>query len=243
MPEDEAIVLKVFDHGESDKIITLYTASFGKITAIAKGAKRSKRRFVNKLEPFTHLIITFATNKYSSLVRIDEAVLLAPFAELRSDYQRFTCASLICELLLNWLPEHDSDPGIFPLLTKTMAQLGQQRPLTTLLFFHLHLLSLLGFHLHLTDCHGCGRQHGPFRFHPACGGILCPTCQQQGNGYDSTPLSMGTLKILCRARELPMAKWPRLTPSPQSIREAKTLFQVYTSYLLQRDIHSWKLLN
>ena len=243
MPESEAIVLKVFDHGESDKIITLFTADYGKITAIAKGAKRSKRRFVNKLEPFTHLFINFATNKYSSLVRIDEAELLAPFASLRSDYQRFTCASLICELLLNWLPEHDSNQPLFPLLTQTLTQLGQQRPITTLLFFHLHLLTLLGFHLHLRDCQNCGNQQGPFYFQPASGGIWCQHCRQQNKSAPlASGLSLGTIKILNRARELPMNKWPRLSLSPQSIKEAKSLFQGYTNYLLQRDINSWKLL-
>lgn len=77
--ESEAVVLKIFDHGESDKIITFFTSDFGKITAIAKGAKRSKKRFVAKLELFNHLQIYFADNKYSSLVRVDEAELLNPF--------------------------------------------------------------------------------------------------------------------------------------------------------------------
>ncbi len=241
--ETEAIVLKVFDHGESDKIITLYTEGYGKITAIAKGAKRSKRRFVNKLEPFSHLIITFATNKYSSMVRIDEAELLAPFPQLRSDYQRFSCASLICELVLNWLPDHDADHTLFTLLTWSMSQLGEQRPLTTLLFFHLHLLTLLGFHLHLENCQHCGGKEGPFLFHPETGGILCKGCQKTSGMAAGIPLSLGTLKILTRARDLPMTKWPRLSFSNQSIGEAKALFQAHTSYLLQRDIHSWKQIN
>ena len=48
-----AIVLRSFDYGESDRIITFYTDDFGKLTGIAKGARRSKRRFPNALELFS----------------------------------------------------------------------------------------------------------------------------------------------------------------------------------------------
>ena len=48
-------VAAVFDYGESDKIVTFLTRDLGKVTGIAKGAKHSKRRFVNVLEPFTHV--------------------------------------------------------------------------------------------------------------------------------------------------------------------------------------------
>ena len=46
-----ALVLRGRTHGESDKIVTFLTRDWGKVTGIAKGAKRSQRRFVNVLEP------------------------------------------------------------------------------------------------------------------------------------------------------------------------------------------------
>jgi DNA repair protein RecO (recombination protein O) len=48
----EAIVLRAIDYGESDRIVTFCTADFGKIRGIAKGARRSRKRFANALEPF-----------------------------------------------------------------------------------------------------------------------------------------------------------------------------------------------
>ena len=50
-----AVVVRARVFGESDKIVTFLTRDLGKVTGIAKGAKRSKRRFVNVLEPFTHV--------------------------------------------------------------------------------------------------------------------------------------------------------------------------------------------
>ncbi len=83
-----AIVLKVMDFGESDKIVTFYTLGYGKLTGIAKGAKRSKKRFVNKLEYFTFLNITAVPGRRSSLSRIDQAELINPYPPLRENYQR-----------------------------------------------------------------------------------------------------------------------------------------------------------
>ena len=45
-----AIVLRSIPYGEADKIVTLYTLDFGKITGFAKGAKRSRKRFSNTLD-------------------------------------------------------------------------------------------------------------------------------------------------------------------------------------------------
>ena len=55
-----AFVLRVLDYGESDRIVTFYTEDFGKLKGIAKGAKRSRRRFANALEPFSCLEILFS---------------------------------------------------------------------------------------------------------------------------------------------------------------------------------------
>ena len=57
--ESGAIVLDTTDHGESDLIVTLFCQESGRVTAIAKGAKRSKKRFVNKLEFFTYLQVNY----------------------------------------------------------------------------------------------------------------------------------------------------------------------------------------
>ena len=56
--DTEAIVLDCRDHGESDKIVTFFCLDAGRLAGIAKGANRSKRRFVNKLELFSSLQLT-----------------------------------------------------------------------------------------------------------------------------------------------------------------------------------------
>ncbi len=245
--ETEAVVLKISDHGESDKIVTFFTSDFGKITAIAKGAKRSKKRFVAKLELFNHLQIFFVDNKFSSLVRIDEAELLNAFPALRANYDRFVCSTLTSELVLNWTADQDQDENLFHLLTWTFGQLTKNNPLPTLLLFQLHLLTLLGFHLHLSSCCQCGAELSTstrFSFFSPKNGLVCSQCVTlHPMNSANIPLSLGTIKLLEKARQLTVDKWPRLHFSKQSLKETMALFQSHNAFLLQRDILSWKELH
>ena len=51
----EAVVLRSIRYGEADRILHLYSATRGRIGAIAKGSRRSRSRFGGRLEPFFRL--------------------------------------------------------------------------------------------------------------------------------------------------------------------------------------------
>ena len=51
----EAVVLRSIRYGEADRIVHLYSATRGRIGAIAKGSRRPKSRFGGRLEPFFRL--------------------------------------------------------------------------------------------------------------------------------------------------------------------------------------------
>ena len=74
-----AIVLRTRPFGESDKIVSFLTENFGKITGIAKGAMRSRKRFVNSLEPFSLVNLCFQDRAHTNLVFILGAELAHGF--------------------------------------------------------------------------------------------------------------------------------------------------------------------
>src|SRR5271163_3653788 len=76
MPAEEstpAIVLRARDYAESDRIVTLLTPNFGKLSGIAKGAKASRKRFERKLEPFSCVTLFFRRRPHGQLVFITRA--------------------------------------------------------------------------------------------------------------------------------------------------------------------------
>lgn len=241
-----AIIIKVSDHGESDKIVTCYCPGVGKLTGIAKGAKRSKKRFVNKLEIFSLLEIYYTKGNRSSMVRIDQADLLCSFPTLRSHYDRYSNGSLLCELLLHWTTENDGDQQIFNLLVWALECLDRGEPLTrTVILFQVKLFDHLGYRPHMGGCIDCGchdSSGAPYQFSSSRGGLVCRNCN-----HDSVaahiPLSLSTAKLLHRAQTMPRDKISRLQFSPASSREAVTLLKRYNNDLLQREINSWRALS
>jgi DNA repair protein RecO (recombination protein O) len=243
-----AIVLRVQDLGESDKIVTFYSKQEGKLAGIAKGAKKSKKRFSNKLEIFSLLQVFYdeRSRTRSGLFRIDEAELLNPYISLRLNYDRYVSGVLACELIYCWSRDYDPDNNIFNLLLWILQSLDRgSSPREAQIFFQIKLYTLLGYKLNLEGCLKCGNtnQSGmPYVFHPARHGLICRNCSSEAVSPDDIPLSINTIKLLRHAQELPLEKLARLRFSEASIREALLLFKVYGHYLLQREIAAWKFL-
>lgn len=247
LQQNLAIVLQVKDHGDSDKIVTMYTREHGKIVLIAKGAKRSKKRFVNKLELFSLLHIYFSPSRHSSLMRLDQADLVAPFPALRGNYDLYIAASLLCELVQHWTREHDSDEELFRLLLWALEGLvvagsGVNR---TIIFFHIKMLDILGYRPDLTGCLDClalGVPRVVYRFSPLRNGLVCSRCEPAAAG-NSQPLSIQTIQLLRRVQDMEQGKLERLQFSLTATREAIALLKRYDAHLLQREVQSWNFLN
>ena len=237
------IILRVSDLGESDKIVTFFSLQAGKMAGVAKGAKKSKKRFSNKLEIFTLLEVMYDDRDRAGLVRIAEAELLTPFMSLRQDYSRYVNAALACELIYYWTRDHDADKHIFYLLLWALQSIDRGTPaLMVQIFFQVKLYTLLGYRLQLSGCSKCensGQSGIPYIFHPGRHGLLCRSCSPEQVLRETSSLSLNTIKLLQQAQALPMEKLERLRFSESSIREALQLFKAYGQYLLQREIAAW----
>ena len=242
----KAVVLKVSDLGESDKIVTFYSREYGKVAGIAKGAKRSKKRFSNKLEIFSLLDILYAGRSQAGLFTIVEAELLHPFMSLRENYDRYVGAALACELIYYWSKDYDADNYIFDLLVWALQNIDRgQSSRVILIFFQIKLYTLLGYKLDLSGCIKCGiagPSGRPYVFHSGRHGLVCRNCGPSAGSRETVSLSMNTVKLLEHAQGAAMEKLERLRFSDASIREAQLLFRMYGQYLLQREIKAFTFL-
>ena len=243
--ETPAVVLDCRDHGESDIIVTFFCQGLGRLTGIAKGAKRSKKRFVNKLELFTSLKIRHTVPASHRLSFIAEAELLESFLKLRQNFSCYTTATTIREFLLLATREAEGDEDIYPLLIWALHSLNSNsQPRTILVFFLIRLFSTIGYSPSL---HQCGKCHDPiggttrYVFSHSAGSVLCRNCQQSVPA-NTVPVTSGTLKTLITARTSPLNRLHRLGLNPNSQREALSLLHAYGRQLFQREIVSWKAL-
>jgi DNA repair protein RecO (recombination protein O) len=242
-----AVVLKVADYGESDKIITFYSLTAGRQVGFAKGAKKSNKRFVNKLEMFSWLEIGYSRRRQDAMAYITEADLLDSFASLRCDFKKYAAASLITELVLSWTKENDPDEALYSTILWALKNLNSNTPsLPTIIIFQLKLLKIVGYQPCLSECVDCGSLNlaaKPFHFNLGKGGLVCSRCRTETSFSSSLiPLSLSTIKILQSAQDMPLEKINRLRFSIASQKEALELFKKYDERLLQREIQSWEFL-
>jgi DNA repair protein RecO (recombination protein O) len=242
----EAIVLRLLDYGESDRIVTFCTPDHGKLRGIAKGARRSRRRFVNTLEPFCCSRILFSRRNPDSLALIEEAEAIDHFPAIRADLERTLAASYLIDLTDHFLPEDKKSPEVFHLLQAFLRLFeAEASPSEALLrFFELRLLKLVGYDPRLDRCLCCRQPVGDapaYRFRAVDGGLTCPSCGAAAPG--AVDVSLGTVRTLLMAREMAIESLGRLLLSPQSAEESRRLLAHFIRHLLGKEPKSLHVLN
>lgn len=182
-----AIVLRTREYGESDKIVTVLSRAAGKFSGIAKGAKRSQRRFPGTLEVFSHVTLDYKRRPHSELAFLDRAVLLQPWPRLLNTLERFTAASHVVELADKMSVESEVGDDLYRIVAATLARLNAAEPgPATLRLFELAALHASGYRPELVVCRGCTRplaaDRGPVRLVGSLGGALCSQCRAREEG-------------------------------------------------------------
>ena len=178
---DRAFLLRSVNYRESDRILTLFLENTGKISALAKGARKSWRRYGGALELFSLFEVSIVKNR-GNLWRLEEASLLSAHSELARDLSRMSAASFVLELARELTPENEPQSSVFQLIDKAFRILEDasgERARQIALATELKMLGLAGVGVSLQNCNACGTVvplGRPVRFHPARGGVVCTPC-------------------------------------------------------------------
>ena len=241
--ETPAVILYTIPYGESDLIVTLYSLEFGKIKGIAKGAKRSRKRFGNRLEIGSYVNVTYFEKENAGLVRLSNCDLIRPFSGLREDIHKLAWASYFIELVNEMTAEKIENKPLFRLLVAFLSLVDKgilkeesQR------VFEIRFLSHLGYRPQLDHCTRCQKNATKenFFFSPREGGVICPVCAANLPGL--IPVSLGTIKTLLLAQTLLLDKVGRISFSPQSLKESQALLSSFLRQYLGKELKSKKFM-
>lgn len=178
-----AIVLRVVEFSESSCIVTLMTHDFGKITALAKGARRRKSPFEGALDLLSLSRIVFIHKNSETLDLLTEAKLERRFKSASSDLNRLYAGYYVVELLNAMTDENDPHSDLFELANDVLVSIDQGEELKLQLCrMELGALNILGHQPMLKSCVGCGRDKTiatqRVNFGLLAGGIYCNQCRK-----------------------------------------------------------------
>jgi DNA repair protein RecO (recombination protein O) len=175
--ETEAMVLRTSPLGESDRIVTFLTRSAGKVRAVAKGARRSKRRFGSNLERFSRVRLQYFEREGSDLARIEAAELLESFYRLQEDPERAAVLACMAEVADAFAREQQEDEAYFRLLHAVLRAIKEGLALDhAARYFEIWTLRLHGVLPPLSSCARCGRAVRSGVYDRREGGVVCRSC-------------------------------------------------------------------
>ncbi|MCB8969151.1 MAG: DNA repair protein RecO [Ardenticatenaceae bacterium] len=233
----EAIVLRRSDFGEADRLLTLFSREFGKIRAIAKGARKPQSRKTGHVELFMRSRFLFA--KGHDLQIITQAELVEAYPDLRADLVRATYASYACELLDRFTEEEDRHLDMYDLLAEALGWFASSHDVRLVArYYELQLLSQAGFQPQLFYCLHCREpiQEQDQFFSAELGGLLCPNCH--GADRRAKPISAVAVKVLRYLQTRPWETVQMLQLKRPLHAELEPILHDYITHLLERELKS-----
>ena len=238
MPSEKAtaIVIRTVEFSETSLVVTLFTREFGKIGALAKGARRLKGPFESALDLLALCRIVFLHKSSEALDLLTEAKLLRRFRPAGRDLAGLYAGYYLAELLDGLTDEDDPHPELFDLADETLAALATGESVAKCVVrFELIALRLLGHVPSLSACAECGAPVaavGRVAFGQLDGGVLCPACR--GGKKQVVLVSAGVLRSMAQLADADGNAWRRLKIDPRSLGELRGLLNHYFTHLLGR---------
>jgi len=234
MERTYGLIIRDFERGESDVILEVFTFKWGRVYVVAKGGRRSKRRFFNKLEPFTYLKMLIDGEK-KGFLRLDQAELVSFFINIRKDLKRLLCGFYALELLHLMTALWDPHPEALRVVLKFLTFLDRFLPKEEhLRLLELRMLSELGYRPSFERCVICGKElqeEGSFSL--SKGGVVHQGCEK-----GDFPISLETIKGVSK-----ILNDKKISPFSESmLRECKMILPAFIEHQTSQKIMTLRIM-
>jgi DNA repair protein RecO (recombination protein O) len=239
----DAIVLSRFDYGEADRIMTLFTPSYGKLKAIAKGVRRTTSRLGGSLEPLAELRVALARGRTFDVVT--QVEVTHAWLALRDSLESAATAWYLAELADRSIEERHETEGLYALLKRAYELLDAGMAAGRVArWYEMNLADELGVRPEVDRCVECDRMleaDEEFRWVPPLGGVLCYRCP--GPPSETAGLSVDALKLLKAYQRMDVEAIAALRLAPLVEREVEGAMRDFLHFSLDRDARSLAFLD
>lgn len=230
---DEAIVLGVMDYRETDRIVQLFTREHGRMSGLARGARKSVKRFKGAFELFAHLTVDFLPAE--NLAAIGSAEPITIYPGIRTALSSIAHASYAIELVAVITPERLPNRRVFRLLAAYLQHLDAlPADPSERHFFEINLLNILGYRPPLESCSRCG---AALAYEGGCWspglrqGIVCARCSRGG-------FSLPGSSVALLLNSLKTGRFGSIRFDPAEISAVDRFMEAYIAMHISRPLKS-----
>jgi DNA repair protein RecO (recombination protein O) len=234
----KAIVLRSWRTGESSKRVAFYTEEHGKLTAIAKGARKPKSKYGGCLELMNEVDAVVYMRSDRDLQTLSDCDLDRSFAQLAGDVERLSFGSASCELVDRLTIDCEPNKHLYRCLSGVLGALEEVSPAQVepvFWYFQLRVCQALGYRPELRHCVSCGGEAAEHdrRFSTALGGVVCGSCSATG-GQQSMRISQESVNFLAHLQGLRTYRREYIPEAPGNTREPRLILSDFIEFHAER---------
>lgn len=173
------IVISENNMGDFDKMLTILTPNYGKISCVAKGARRQQSALLagTQLFCFGEYMMYKGTNTY----HINSCETIEIFYNIRTDLDKLKYAMHINKIIQDITGENQNCYKILQLYLNTLYLISESDKDLDLVvsIFKMKLLTLLGFTPKINKCVSCNQENNITKFSIKDNGFKCDVCGKQ----------------------------------------------------------------
>ena len=234
------IVIAENNLGDSDKILTILTPNLGKISCVAKGAKRPKSLLMagSQLLCFGEYVL----HKRNDVYNIQSCDPIEIFYNIRIDLDKLNYAAAITKIIIDVTTENQNNYNILKLYLNTLYIIAESDKNLDLIIstFKMRLLKILGYIPNINECVSCGEKEKLTEFSIKDDGLKCEACARQDNGV--IHLSEGSKYAIIYSLTADAKKIFSFTISDQALKEFELISRIYFNEKLEKEYKVEKLI-
>ena len=221
----KGIVLSEVNFSESDKMLTVLTPDLGKISCVAKGARKMQSTLLATSQMFAFSEMVLYRGRGENYY-INSAELIEPFYSIRTDYERLECAMNCVKFVRRYVQENQMSVYVLKLLLNTIYLLSVSEKNKELIksVFELKAVCLFGFKPNFNGCVECGERNVT-GFSVKKGGLICKGCSCLDKGVIS--LSEGAVTAIRYIIQSDLKKLFSFEVSESVLAEIKYFNNIY----------------
>ncbi|MDA0835620.1 MAG: DNA repair protein RecO [Planctomycetota bacterium] len=232
----DALIIRLTDFSETSKVVTCFTREWGKVSALAKGARRLRSAFEAALDLLSVCKIVFLRKSSGGLDLLTEAQLTTRFQPNGQDLGSFYAGCYVAELLSSLTIEHDPHQELFEAAVTTIRRLEQSRDYKiAVTHFELILLKEIGQLPVFECCIHCQKpiEHEQlWAYWIGQSGFLCSACRHEEHAR--VLIHATTIQLLHELSHGIDVLPDDLTLTPQQVKESRHILTSTITHIIGR---------
>lgn len=227
------IIISENNFGDFDKMLTMLTPAFGKISCIAKGARRPKSALMagTQLLCFGEYLMYKGSNTYN----MNSCETIEVFYNLRTDIDKLKYASHITKIISEVTEENQNSYKILQLYLNTLYTISETNKDLDLILsiFKLRALCILGFTPRINECINCKNKEEQTYFSIRDNGFKCELCSKTDKSC--IHMQLGTKNAIKYIVMAPPKKLYSFNLKDESLKELKLITKIYFDEKMEKE--------